>query len=276
MTPSRHVPLRTKILLRLDHQESSDRWHGLFLTAGLLTTVSRKPEVDSPVTLLLAARDNLFDLQAAEAALHRTRAPVGGFGNHAPTWAWLVAMAVPVLSFQLTSWGESAEDQLMAFGTGMAFAGILAMIGIGWVASLELNARRRQRENIRILEERVAVLRSTLVPAARAVLSRSFVAQVGAYLVSSSPHLVWLQQAAASARRAAASHPNPDALRGLITALEAQAQAVEDALRGLRRDPPDGWSDVGLVSDLGVVREQLEELGLAPDPLCAVLDDCWS
>ena len=275
MSPSRHVTLRTKALLRLDAKESTDRWHALFLETGLLTTVTRAPEPDSPVRLLLAARDTLVELEATEVQLEEARAPVGGFGNHAPTWAWVAALAVPVISWQLTALGETSEEMLWAFGFGVWTAMAIAIIGLGWVGWLELRARREQREAVAALEARITTLRAGLAPSARAVLSRSFVARVGPRLVVSTPHLAWLHSCTAAARRALAERAATDEIRALIDQLEALARQVEAAKAALLELPPESWSSDGLEPELLGLRTRAQALGVKPNPLCLALLEAW-
>lgn len=275
MSPSRHVTLNTKALLRLDDKDATDRWHALFLEAGLLTTVTREPEPDSPVRLLLAARDTLLELQATEGQLVEVSAPVGGFGNRAPGWAWLAALALPVVSWQLTSLGQTAEDKLWAFGLGIWTGMAVAVAGLVWVGVLELRARREQREAVAALGARIATLRAGLAPAARAVLARSFVAQVGSRLVVSTPHLAWLHSCTAAARRSLAERAATEEIRALIDRLELEAQRVEEAKRRLLASPPESWSSEGLEPELAGLRTRAQALGVKPNPLCLALLEAW-
>jgi hypothetical protein len=275
MSPARHVSLRTKALLRLDAEASTDRWHALFLEAGLLTTVTRAPEPGSPVRLLLAARDTLLELEATEVQFLEARAPVGGIGNHAPTWAWVAALAVPVISWQLTALGETSEEMLWAFGFGVWTAMAIAVIGLAWVGTLELRSRREHREAVAALQARIVTLRAGLTPAAQAVLSCSFLARVGTRLVVSTPHLAWLHSCTAAARRALADRAASDEIRALIDQLEGCSQRIEAAKAVLLEFPPESWSSEGLEPDLAGLRIRAQALGVKPNPLCRALLHAW-
>lgn len=276
MTAPHHITLRTRALLRLDNKASSDRWHNLFLEAGLLTTVPAELAPGSPLALLKDTRERLLNLQAQEVRLHEARAPVGGFGNHAPIWAWLAVLLVPLLSWQLTSLGETEEEMLMAFGWGIYTSGAIAALILAWVLHLELKARKARAERIAALEASVPPLAESLPAAARAALSRSFVARAGPRLVVSTPHLGWLQACVATVRRAMTGRPGAGAeLEGFVAELEAEVGRVQAAQQALLMEPPARWSDSGLVPKLGPYRRRLASLGLAPDPLCAALDEAW-
>ncbi len=273
----RHITLRTKAILRLDPKASSDRWHALFLDCGLLSSTPPHPPPGSPLALLREARDRLLGLQALEDDLRHAVAPVGGFGNHAPSWAWALAMVVPVVSWQLTTIGETAEEQLMAFGAGVWTAAVIAAIGLGVVGAFELKARRERRERIDGLRARIGPLTASLGPSARAVLARSFVASAGNRLVVSTPHLAWLHACTAAVRRAtAATSTNAGELVALIAELEADAVGVQDSLAALLEAPPQDWSEEGLAPELAGYRTRLVQLRVRPDPLCEALDEAWS
>jgi hypothetical protein len=272
-----HSILRTEALLRLDPANSTRRWHGLFLEAGLLGCSGLDATPGSPQQALGDARDHLLSLQALEDALARASAPVGGFGNHAPIWAYIAVLAVPVISWQLSALGQTAEDQLMAFGWGVWSAGAIAMAGMAWVVGLERKARRVQRERVAALEARIHSLRRALGPVAARALARSFVARSGPRLLVSTPHRIWLKRAGAAARASIASLPDrAAATRSLAAELEEAAGDVDAAVQRLMDAPPDDWSDAGLVPDLSAWEERLEALEVPPDELCLALAEAWA
>ncbi len=276
MSPTQHITLRTRALLKLDPEESSDRWHALFLEAGLLTTVPESQPPGSPLALLQAARDGLLALQTLEGELLEAAAPVGGFGNHAPLWAWTAALSVPLVSWVMTNLGETSEEMLQAFGLGVYTAAAIAALGLAWVIQLELGARKRRSEAIRSLELRIAPLVTALTPSAQAVLSRSFVARAGPRLVVSTPHLAWLQACTAAAKRGTRDRARASVeLVQLIADLEVAAAGVQAALQALRMEAPPRWADTGLAPDLRPYRARLAHLGITPDPLCLALDQAW-
>jgi len=276
MGSSRHVTLHTKVLARLDPKESTDRWHALFLESGLLTTVPETLSPGTPLTLLRDARDRLLGLQTLETQLRKALAPVGGFGNHAPTWAWLVIPAIYLIGWRISGLGDGAEHQQMLFGTVLWVAGAIAAGGLGWVLLYEWRARKERKARITLLQGRVAPLADGLAPAARAVLTRSFVARAGTRLVVNTPHLEWLKHCTAAARRGLGERPaGARGLEALITELESETTSAQAALHRLLEAPPEDWSDTDLTPDLQDYRRRLAELGVPPDPLCAALDEAW-
>ncbi len=276
MGSPRHVTLHTKVLAKLDPEESTDRWHALFLESGLLTTVPDTLEPGTPLSLLRGARDQLLGLQAAETELLSATAPVGGFGNHAPTWAWLVVPAIYIFGWCLSAVGSGVEDQQLLFGAVLWVSGAIATVGLGWVLMFEWRARGERRARITRLQRRIAPLTDGLAPAARAVFSRSFVARAGNRLVVHTPHLAWLKHSSAAARRGLGDHPaGATEIRALITELESETASVQAALDRLLQDPPNDWSDAGLAPELAGYRRRMARLGVTPDPLCTALDEAW-
>jgi hypothetical protein len=277
MPPLRDVHLRTDALLQLDPKESTDRWHGLFLDAGLLSTLPSDLAPDSPLVPMAEARRTLESLQGLERQLHEARAPVGGFGNHAPTWAWAVLPVIFLCGWKLSTCVEGEEEQFVAIGSSFWAAGILAALSLAAVLYYELRARRRRARRITELEARIAPLPGRLGPAAQAVLARSFAARAGPLLVISTPRLAWLRAAAGAARRATGAQLQPDPeLTRLIADLDAEVERGEAAIRALRRDPPADWIDSGLVPDLDPFRERLDEQEVEPPPLCIALEEAWA
>ncbi len=276
MSPTRHVTLGTRALLRLEPKDASDRWHALFLESGLLTTVPSEPARGSPLELLRDARERLLGLQALEGELRDASAPTGGFGNRVPSWAYVVALAIPVLAAQLTRLGEIPEEEQLWFARGLLIGGLTAVIGLGFVGFLEYRARTQRKERTAALGARIAPLAASLGPAAKAVLSRSFVARAGPRLVVSTPHLEWLHSSAAAVRRGTGVRATTAMeLQDLLGQLEAEAALVEQARDRLLHQPPDDWSDDGLVPDLAPYRTRLAALGVRPNPLGAALEEAW-
>jgi len=276
MGTTRHVTLRTKAMARLDPKESTDRWHALFLESGLLTTVPETLRPGTPLTLLRDARDRLLGLQALEIELRKAVAPVGGFGNHAPIWAWLVIPATTAIGWWISDLGDGVEDQQMLYGAAFWVAGVIAAGGLGWVLLYEWRARRERKARITQLQGRVAPLTDGLAPAARAVFTRSFVARAGARLVVHTPHLEWMKHCTAAARRGLGEHPaGAGEIETLITELECETATVQQALHRLLEAPPEDWSDAGLTPVLQSYRRRMAALGISPDPLCTALDEAW-
>lgn len=272
-----HTVLRISALLQLDPKDSTDRWHGLFLEAGLLSTVPGEPSRGSPQADLRDARERLLQLQALEHQLAHASAKVGGFGNNMPLWAWMSVLVLPLLLLQLTRCGQTAEDKILAVGAGIALAAGVALAGLGWVVALELQARKRRRERIEALRARIDPLRASLGQAAARVLTRSFVARLGNRLVVCTPHGEWLTHAAAAVTRSAGGlGENAAALGALAAELREAAAGIERSVQGLLRDPPDDWSDQGLNAEVDPWLERLEALEVPPDPLCLALLDRWS
>jgi hypothetical protein len=277
MAPLRDTILRTEALLQLDPKESTDRWHALFLDAGLLSTLPETLAPDSPLAAMAAARERLVGLQRLERELVEARAPVGGFGNHAPTWAWAVLPAIFLSGWKLSTCVQAEEDQILAIGSSFWAAGILAVLSLGVVLHYELQARKRRRLRVAALEARIAPLAKGLGPAARAVLVRSFAARAGSRLLISAPHLAWLRAAAAAARRATGAQRDPDPeLTRLIADLDAELERREAAVQALRREPPADWTDSGLIAPLDPFRERLDRLEVQPPPICIALEEAWA
>ncbi len=270
------IELRTEALSDLDPRDTAEAIRALFLEAGLLSTLPDDTPVGSPLADLRRARDQLFTLLRYEEELREASAPVGGFGTQAPWWTWFVVPAVFLVTWRVSACGDGVEQEQLAFAHGLSVAAVFALLCLGYIGKLELRARKHRAERVAELEEQIRDARRELVPFARTALSRSYVARVGPRLVVSTPHLTWLHASADAALRGARGRERAEgALSELVRELEAEAKAAERALRALLNEPPEHWSDRGLAPELAGYRARLTELGVAVEPLCAVLDEAW-
>ncbi|MCB9797283.1 MAG: hypothetical protein H6741_31730 [Alphaproteobacteria bacterium] len=215
---TRVVALDAPRLAAIDPRDDSEVWVRALSEQRLPTQLSGEP--GSPQALIAQLYAGAWAMAELEPVISRGRVPVK-LTFVGPAWTWAIPVMVWVLAFLISLIGDSVEERLLTFARvwGAAFWAALAFLG--WMAWLNVKARRAQRQDAALATARRAEEVEALMATRDRLLGMAFVAQLPKHVLVHDPLRVALRE---QLRRAGpAEQP---ALLARRDALEAEVQAL--------------------------------------------------